>query len=113
MGFAERYGKWRRSEAVRGWLMVSPTALFALAMLAVPLSAIVFLSFGTQTGVGSIDWTATLNNYCVAVSEEIYRSLLLRSLWISLAVTAATVIAAFPVAYFVSFAVPASRKSLW
>ncbi len=113
MNFAERYGKWRRSEAVRGWLMVSPTAAYALVMLAVPLVAIVVFSFVTQTGVTTIDYTPTFNNYVEAVREPQYRALLLRSVWISLSVTAATVIAAFPVAYCVSFVVDPSRKSLW
>ncbi len=39
--------------------------------------------------------------------------LLPRSLFVSIAVTAATVILAYPIAYFISFKVAPSRKSLW
>lgn len=113
MAGAERFARWRRSEGVRGWLMVSPTALYALAFLAVPLIAIIALSFVTQTGVVSYDYTPTWKNYIEAFVEPQYRSLILRSVIISLAVTALTVFSAFPVAYFISFHVDPSRKSLW
>jgi spermidine/putrescine transport system permease protein len=55
----------------------------------------------------------TFANYVEAWTKELYRVIMLRSLGVSLAVTAATVLLAFPVAYFVSFHVDASRKSLW
>ncbi|MCR8726436.1 ABC transporter permease [Frigidibacter sp. ROC022] len=113
MASAERFGKWRRSEGLRGWLMVSPTALYALAFLAVPLVAIVALSFVSQTGVVTYDYTPTWKNYIEAFVEPQYRALILRSVIISLAVTALTVLTAFPVAYFISFHVTPSRKSLW
>jgi spermidine/putrescine transport system permease protein len=113
MSLAERYGKWRRSEAVRGWLMVSPTAAYAILMLALPLAAIVAFSFFTQTGVTTIDYTPTLHNYHEALTRPEFVIILARSVMISVMVTAATVIAAFPVAYFISFAVAPSRKSMW
>lgn len=113
MTFAERYGLWRRSESVRGLLMVSPTAIYALLLLFVPLVAIFAFSFFTQTGVIDIDYTPTLNNYAVAFTDPLYMALMLRSVAISLAVTCATVLLAFPIAYFVSFHVEPSRKSLW
>ena len=113
MRAAARYGRWRRSEAVRGWLMVSPTAVYALALLAVPLLAIIVVSFFTQTGVTEIDTTPTLLNYREAVTEPLYMVLLGRSVLISLAVTVATVLLAFPIAYFISFRVRPANKSLW
>jgi spermidine/putrescine transport system permease protein len=113
MTFGERYGLWRRSEGVRGLLMVSPTAIYALLLLFVPLVAIVAFSFFTQTGVVDMDYTPTLNNYREAFSDPLYMALMLRSVAISLAVTTATVLPAFPIAYFVSFHVEPSKKSLW
>jgi spermidine/putrescine transport system permease protein len=113
MTFAERYGLWRRSEGVRGLLMVSPTAIYALLLLFIPLAAILAFSFFTQTGVIDIDYTPTLANYREAFTDPLYMALMLRSVMISLAVTTATVLLAFPIAYFVSFHVEPSRKSLW
>ena len=94
-------------------MLVSPTALYALLLLAVPLAAIVIISFWTQTGIRDFDTTFTLANYKEALSEPLYRELMLRSLMVSGLVTLITVALAFPVAYFVSFAVQPSRKSLW
>jgi spermidine/putrescine transport system permease protein len=113
MTFAERYGRWRRSEGVRGLLMVSPTGLYALLLLAIPLGAIVAFSFFTQTGVIDVDYTPTLANYREALTQPQYLVLMARSVAIALAVTAATVLLAFPVAYFISFHVQPNRKSLW
>jgi spermidine/putrescine transport system permease protein len=101
-----------KSEARRGLVLISPTALYAVALLAVPLSAVLAISFATQDFL-SIDWTPTLANYAEALGEPLYRHLLARSVLIAGAVTIATVILAFPVAYYVSFHVEQSRKSLW
>nr|WP_102109873.1 ABC transporter permease [Kandeliimicrobium roseum] len=101
-----------RSEAARGLLMVSPPALYALLLLAVPLAAILAFSFWSQDFL-TIDFTPTLKNYREAFSEPLYMQLMLRSVLIAGSVTLATVILAFPIAYFVSFHVPPHRKSLW
>ncbi|MCB2095491.1 MAG: ABC transporter permease [Rhodobacteraceae bacterium] len=98
-------------EARRGLLLLSPTAGYALLMLAAPLVMVVTFSFWTQDYL-DIDTTLTLNNYREAWSEPIYRVLMFRSLRISLIVTLATVLLAFPVAYFLSFHVT-QRKALW
>lgn len=100
------------TEARRGLILISPTALYAVALLAFPMAAVVAISFATQDFL-AIDWTPTLANYAEATSEPLYRQLLLRSVLIAGSVTLATVLLAFPVAYYVSFHVEASRKSLW
>ena len=76
------------------------------------MGAILLFSFWTQDFV-TIDRTPTLANYREALSEPIYRALLLRSILIAGAVTLVTVALAFPVAWFVSFRVAPERKSLW
>ncbi|MEM6478862.1 MAG: ABC transporter permease, partial [Pseudomonadota bacterium] len=99
-------------DARTGLMLVSLPLLYALALLAVPLGAILLFSFWTQDYLTLIQ-EPSLTNYRVAVEEPRYRVLLGRSLAISGAVTAVTVILAFPIAYFVSFHVRPSRKSLW
>lgn len=103
---------WGRSEASRGWLLVAPPAVYALLLLAAPLATVVAFSFWSQDFL-TLDRSFTLKNYAEAVSEPLYRLLMLRSLWIAAAVTCATVVLAFPIAYFVSFHVPQHRKALW
>ena len=68
-------------------------------------------SFWTQDYL-TIDRTLTLENYRLALTEPIYQDLLMRSLFISLAVGATTVLLAYPIAYYISFH-GGSRKNLW
>ena len=91
---------------------MAPPALYTLAMLAAPLAAVVAFSFWTQDYL-TLDTTPRLDNYREALSEPLYRILILRSLAIAGAVTAVTVVLAFPIAYHVSFNVAPERKSLW
>ena len=95
----------------QGLVLISPTLMYALIMLAAPLILVVTFSFWTQNYL-DLDTTLTLNNYREAVSQPIYQILLLRSLRISLIVTAVTVLTAFPIAYYLSFHVK-RRKALW
>ncbi|PZQ99681.1 MAG: ABC transporter permease [Cereibacter sphaeroides] len=112
MASGEVLNRPRRSEAANGLLMISPTALYAILLLAAPLGTIFLYSFLTD-GYLEIIRKFTFANYVEAWTNELYRTVMLRSLFVSLTVTVVTVLLAFPVAYFVSFHVDPSRKSLW
>ncbi|WP_038651544.1 ABC transporter permease [Roseicyclus elongatus] len=101
-----------RSEGGKGLTIVSPPLVYTLLLLAAPLATIVLLSFWTQQFL-TIDTNFTLANYEEALTDPLYRELMLRSLRISGLVTLATVVTAFPIAYFISFHVQSNRKSLW
>lgn len=106
------FQKWLRSETGRGVTLISPTALYTILLLAVPLGTIFTYSFLTD-GYLEILWTPTLANFVEAWTDPLYREILFRSLGVSASVTFATVVLAFPVAYYVSFHVRPERKSLW
>jgi spermidine/putrescine transport system permease protein len=112
MSAESRWSKWRQTEGANGLLMVSPTAIYAILMLAAPLGTIFLYSFLTD-GYLEIIRQFTVANYVEAWTNELYRSVMIRSLGVAMTVTFVTVILAFPVAYFVSFHVEASKKSLW
>ncbi len=99
-------------DARAGLALVSAPFLYAVLLLALPIGAIILFSFWTQDFL-EIDTTFTLNNYREALSEQIYLTLLGRSVVIALIVTVVTVVLAFPIAYYVSFYVQPSRKSIW
>ena len=82
-----------------------------MLLLAAPLLLIFFLGFWTQDYL-ILDRSFSLDNYIEAWTEPIYRDLMLRSLGISAAVTLATVMLAYPMAYFISFH-GGNRKALW
>ncbi len=92
--------------------LLSAPFTYAILLLAVPLLAIVLFSFWTQDFM-DVNTTFTMDNYREIAEKPIYFSLLQRSLYVSICVTIVTVVLAFPVAYFVSFKVHPSRKSLW
>lgn len=102
----------RRREAARGLSLVSPPLLYALLLLAAPLSAVVVISFWTQDYL-TLTPGFTLENYEQALTRPVFQTLLSRSLGVALLVTAVTVLLAFPVAYYVSFHVRPERKALW
>jgi len=91
-----------RTEQRQGLALMSPPFLFALLMLAAPIMVVIAHSFWTQDYL-TIDRTFTLDNYRVALTEPIYRDLLMRSLALSMSVAFLTVMLAYPVAYYISF----------
>ncbi|WP_187969190.1 ABC transporter permease [Aquibium microcysteis] len=90
------------TEQRQGLALMSPTFLFALVMLAAPIIVVVAHSFWTQDYL-TIDRTFTLDNYRIALTEPIYRDLLMRSLALSMSVAFLTMVLAYPVAYYISF----------
>ncbi|MBI1383914.1 MAG: ABC transporter permease subunit [Rhizobiales bacterium] len=102
---------WLDAEGRRGLLMISPTLVYVALFLVVPLLLTVAFSFWTQNYL-TLDTTFTLKNYQQAWTEEIYRVLMLRSLWISGLVTLITLVLAYPMAYFVAFH-GGRHKGLW
>ena len=96
------------SEAKSGLKLISPPVFYAILMLAAPLATV--LVYSVMTGEkGAVSLPLTLDNYYELFTKPIYRALMWRSLMVSFFVTAATVLLAYPVAYFVSFHVSPVR----
>lgn len=100
-----------RSEAWRGFALMSPTLGYAVLLLAIPIGVIITFSFWTQDYL-DIDTTLTLANYQAIFEQPIYRVLMIRSLVVAGVVTLLTVALAYPIAYYVAFHVQ-ERKALW
>ena len=100
-----------RSEPVRGFTLLSPTLLVMLAGMCAPFVILVAMSFWTQHTF-DFDTTFSLANYGEIFDRPIYRTLLLRSLAISGVCTVATVLLAYPMAYYVAFHVH-RHKMAW
>jgi spermidine/putrescine transport system permease protein len=114
-------------KSLRGYLLLSPTLALMAAMMAAPLAALVIISFWTQQNF-DIDVTPSLRNYrhLTEPSEDItywfgipfhlahpvYAILLAKSVLMSLAVTAAVILVAYPMAYFLAFRVR-QHKTSW
>ena len=103
--------RWIGREEARGFTLISPTFLYASALLLLPILIVIAYSFWSQDYL-TIDKTLTLKNYRLALGEPIYRDLLMRSLYISLTVSVVTVFMSYPIASFISFH-GGLNKNLW
>lgn len=108
---AETRRSFLRTEQAQGLALISPTFLYAFVLLLLPIMVVIAHSFWTQDYL-TIDRSFTLENYRQALTEPMYRDLLARSMFVSLAVSVATVLLAYPVAYYISFH-GGRHKNLW
>ena len=102
---------WIGSDYRRGLRLIGLPFGYSLLLLAAPLLLIFLLGFWTQDYL-VLDRSFKLDNYIEAWSHPLYRMLMLRSLGISAVVTLATVLLAYPMAYFISF-YGGNHKALW
>ena len=94
----------------QGYGLLAPALLVMAAGLAAPLLLMAVTSLKSQSGIFFAQgWT--LAQYGEVLGRASYRGLFLRSVLISGAVTLATVVLAYPMAYFVAF--HARRKFIW
>ncbi len=100
------------SEAKAGLKLISPPAIYAILLLAAPLATVLIYSVLTGSN-GTVSLPFTGGNYWKVWTGKIYQAIMLRSLYVSMLVTLTTVVLAYPIAYFVSFHVSPSKKSLW
>ena len=100
-----------RSEALRGYTLLSPTLLVMAFSMCAPFAIMIAMSFWSQAGF-DFDTTFSLSNYGEAIDSPVYKALLVRSLWISGSCAIATVLISYPMAYYVAFHVH-RRKLLW
>lgn len=100
-----------RSEAARGYSLLTPALVFLGLAILVPFGILVVMSFWTAEGFG-FDTTLTTHNYEQFFERPIYTALLGRSLWISSMVTVFTVLLCYPMAYYVAFHVH-RNKMMW
>lgn len=107
-GFLARF---KRSDEFRGYTMVGPAFFVVLSALAVPIALLILYSFWTQDYV-KIDTSFTVANYVKIFDRPVYAEVMLRSVAISGFVTVATVLLAYPLAYFVAFDVTRG-KTIW
>ncbi len=67
------------SEARSGLALVSPTAIYAILLLAAPLATVLIYSVLTD-GQNRIVWDFTFANYVEVWTGKVYQAIMLRSL---------------------------------
>lgn len=93
-------------------LLLTPFLLWILLLIVLPHMGILALSFREK--LGPREYTYGIGNYVDFINEPIYWNTLLRTAVMSILVTALTLVAAFPVAYYIAkIAKPHSRAALF
>jgi spermidine/putrescine transport system permease protein len=111
-GFSDRLKAfYLRSDAAKGYLLLSPVLIAMVAMLAAPLILLALYSFWTQVGL-AVDTTPTFDRYQEVFGKQSYIDIFLRSISMSGIVTLVTVGLAYPMAYYVAFGVK-RYKFVW
>ena len=116
----------RDRQARRGLLLISPTLLWMIGLLIIPLLLVVITSFGQRDPDGNVIYTFRLDNYLrlggYSLSapcgdtpppcfDDLYITILWRSLVLAFQTTLLTILIGYPLAYFVARA-PVRRRNL-
>jgi spermidine/putrescine transport system permease protein len=100
-----------RSDAAKGYALLSPVMITMGLLLAAPLILLVLYSFWTQVGL-VIDQSPTFDRYREVAERQSYIDIFWRSIQTSSLVTLVTVGLAYPMAYYVAFGVK-KYKFVW
>ncbi|HLF02312.1 MAG TPA: ABC transporter permease [Anaerolineales bacterium] len=118
--------KFRENRKLQGTLLISPTLLWMIALLIIPLILSVITSFGGRDADGNVIYTFSLNNYLRLIGysadtpcddtpppcfNDLYIGILWRSLTLAFQTTLLVILLAYPLAYFVARASPKRRNT--
>ena len=90
-------------ENAKGLALAMPPLAYTLLMLAVPILAVIFLSFTAREPDADGNTVLTFANYIQTWTDPLYLGLLARSVAVSTVVALITVVLAYPIAYFIAF----------
>jgi spermidine/putrescine transport system permease protein len=99
----------RENPSAQGLVLISPTMLFLLFTLILPLILVVGLSFMTRGPYGNVVYRFTIDNY-IRLMDPLYARILGYSLVTAGATTLLTILIGYPLAYYIS-KVPARQRS--
>ena len=93
-----------RRISLRSGLLVTvvPTVAYLIAFFVAPIFVFFLYSFWLKQGP-TIAHTFTLKNYLQVFSSELYRAVMLRSIWVGLSTGIICVVVSYPLAYAIAF----------
>lgn len=115
--------KLRENKSLQGVLLITPTLIFMVGLLIIPLILTTIISFGKRDADGGVIYTFTLDNYtrllgystrcdngATACFDPLYIQIVWRSLTLAFQTTALVILLAYPLAYFIARA-PVKRRN--
>ena len=113
----------RENKSSQGTLLISPTLVFMIGLLIIPLLLTLVISFGRRASDGTVIYDFSFDNYvrlsgirtecengadvCI---DPIYAEILSRSLTLAFNTTVLAILLAYPLSYFIARA-PAKRRN--
>lgn len=91
---------YKRRPSWVAWLVFAPLAAWLILFVIVPTLTLVALSFGEQRGLGTIEFTFTLENYQRAFNWT-WLKVFWTSIWYALLTTGICMVIGYPVAYYI------------
>jgi spermidine/putrescine transport system permease protein len=76
----------RERPSLQGLTLISPTMLWLIVFLLIPLLLIVVISFGARGTYGNVEYTFNVDNYARLLDTD-YASILWDSTWMALLTT--------------------------
>ena len=111
----------RENKALQGTLLITPTLIFMVGLLVVPLILTLVISFGRRSPDGNVIYAFSLDNYirlaglnnAGACGQAVCFDLqiLMRSVSLAFNSTALVILLAYPLAYFIARARPVRRNT--
>ncbi len=114
----------REDKTWQGTLLITPTLIFMVGLLIVPLILTVIISFGKRSADGNVIYTFGLHNYIriLGISHDcpngqatcfdpLYVQILWRSLTLAFNSTVLVILLAYPLAYFIARSHPGRRNA--
>ena len=120
-------GSLRDKNNRRGLILITPTLVWMIGLLIIPLILVLITSFGQRSPDGNVIYDFSLNNYLRLVGysrdqpcdttlppcfNDLYVGILWRSLTLAFQTTILTIVVGYPLAYFVARA-PAKQRNLY
>lgn len=116
--------RFRENKSAQGTVLITPTLIFMVGLLIIPLILTLIISFGKRSPEGNVIYTFGLHNYSriIGVSNDcangqttcfdpLYAQILWRSLTLAFNSTVLVILLAYPLAYFIARAHPSRRNT--
>ena len=116
--------KLRESKGLQGLLLVTPTLIFMVGLLIIPLILTLINSFGRRSSDGGVIYAFTLDNYirllgystscdngAVRCFDPLYLNIVWRSLALAFETTVLVILLAYPLSYFIARATVKQRNT--
>ncbi|HMR99857.1 MAG TPA: ABC transporter permease [Anaerolineales bacterium] len=114
----------RENKSAQGTLLASPTMLWMIGLLIIPLLLTLVVSFGQRSPDGDVIYSFSLDNYIrlfgystdcdngqASCFDPLYLQILWRSLSLAFNTTVLVILLAYPLAYFIARAHPLRRNT--